>query len=205
MKRKFIFLLSPVFLLIFVALGSQAQANLLTNGNFNTGDFTGWWTWVDEPANTSAEVQSTYNYDGTYNAKLSSWNTAWPTNGPVAVGQTFDFTGGADYSLSFVYSTQWTDWGTADYLIKYYDAGWTELVDYEWDTLFYQEAGPTDWVSVYLEFTTPATTAHVDVQFRAYDWADAVYFDDVVVIPEPATLILLGVGSLVVLRRRKKA
>ena len=32
----------------------------------------------------------------------------------------------------------------------------------------------------------------------------SVYFDDVSVVPEPATLALLGLGSLIALRRRKK-
>jgi len=195
--------------ILFVVVASLAlvvpvQAEVLINGDFNTGDFTGWWTWVDDPCNSYVQIEpgSGYNYDGTDNALLSSYNTAWPAGGPVAVGQTFDLTGDQAYNVSFVYSTQWTDWGTADYLIKYYDDTWAEIGN-EWATLFYQEAGPTDWVPVSLDFTTPSSTAHVDVQFRVYDWADAVYFDNVSVVPEPATLALFGLGGLLLRRRRK--
>ncbi|MBN1765378.1 MAG: PEP-CTERM sorting domain-containing protein [Sedimentisphaerales bacterium] len=198
MFRKCVYLMVGIFLSLSVP--AQAQ-NWLTNGDFNTGDFTGWWTYAGGDPCQTVEIEpgSGYNIDGTDNAKL--WSAIdWPQ---VEIGQALDVTGGTNFTLSFDYSARWTDWGTADWLISYSDTDWTEF-DWAWGALYEDGPAPNldgEWLSFSQSFTAPAGTEHMTIALRAYDWT-TVHFDNVTVVPEPATLLLLGLGGFV-LRRRK--
>lgn len=173
------------FLLVCMALSTNVWAeNLLTNGDFNNGNFGSWWTWADNNTTQSFDIEPTdgYTYDGTNNVRLwSSQN--W---GPVAFGQTIENIGeNLEYAFSFVYSARWTEnWGTADWLIKYYDASWGEL-GYEWDTLYHESPAPNaegQWLEFRREFITPPGTVHADFQIRAYNWT-TVNVDNVSIEP----------------------
>ena len=78
------------------------QAGLLVNGDFNTGDFSGWWTWAADQANQNGQIEpgTGYSYDGTPNAKLWSASSTWQ----MTLGQEFDIAANTPYSLSLVYS-----------------------------------------------------------------------------------------------------
>lgn len=184
--------------------GTVQAANILTNGDFNTGDFSSWWTWVppDTDRNVQIEPGSGYSFDGTDNARI--WSAADWGAGPGAIGQTVDMIEGTSYSFSFDYSARWTEsWGSADWLIKYYDSAWGDS-GWEWGELYHESPAPNlegEWLSFSQDFVAPAGAAHADFQIRAYNWT-TVYVDNVVVTPEPASLVLLGLGGLVLRRRR---
>lgn len=189
--------------LAFLTLSVQVQANMLTNGDFNSGDLSGWWTWADDADNQNAQIEPAggYNYDGTANARLWSASSVWEMN----LGQDVTIGENAPYSLSFVYSARWTDsWGSASVGIDYYDADWA-WVGYEWFALYNEEPGPNaegEWLSYSGDFTTVPETTYLSLKLQAANWT-TVYFDNVSLVPEPATLVLFAAGGLAMLRRKR--
>jgi len=179
------------------------QAGLLVNGDFNSGDFSGWWIWAADPDNQSGAIEpgSGYSYDGSPNAKLWSASSTWQ----MTVGQEFNIAENTPYSLSFVYSARWTpNWGSAGISIDYYNSGMSWL-GYEWISLYNQQAARNadgQWLTYSGNFKTPAGTANASLKIKAADWT-TVYFDnvDISVVPEPASLLLLGLGGLALRRR----
>ncbi len=188
---------------IFLALTVPAGANLLVNGDFNTGDLTGWWTWAADSANQNAQIEPAdgYTYDGTANARLWSASSVWE----MTLGQEIAIGENTPYSVSFVYSSRLTDsWGSASVAIDYYDAAWT-WIGYEWFALYNEEPGPNaegEWLSYSGDFTTVTGTAYTSLKFQAANWT-TVYFDNVSLVPEPATLVLFAAGGLAMLRRKR--
>jgi serine protease len=87
--------------------GTTGGGSAITNGGFETGDFTGWTT-----GGAASSVVNTGAHSGTYAAQLGDVNA---TNGDSTAAQTFTANGG---TLSFWYSntcpdTVQYDWATA--------------------------------------------------------------------------------------------
>jgi hypothetical protein len=189
--------------LALAVLPAKAQ-NLLTNGNFNTGDFTGWWTWTDTSSGATNAVLDNiaFSYDGTPYAYEMSRNGSSDS----LIGQ--DVSGvpvGSLYQVSLEYRAN--NWGGAGVGIHYLDSSWNQL-GYEWVGLYTGNGTDTDWMSFTSpEWTVPANTAYVEVRLDAWGWSDT-YYDNVslteISVPEPATLALLSAGViLLVLQQRR--
>ena len=74
-------------ILLLSAAGS-AHANLVTNGGFETGDFTGW----TNPANSGIAIDTAFPATGTYDAAFAGTGT---------LTQSVATTAGTSYTLSF--------------------------------------------------------------------------------------------------------
>lgn len=174
-------------------LSGSVWANLLTNGDFNAGDLSGWWTWVPDSVNQSISIETAYTYDATPNARIwSATDGAWQE-----MGQSFAVADGAAYVLSLVYNA--TDWANAGINLKYWDSSWN-YVGYQWITLL-TPPNSGQWTSFVQAFTTPAGAAYAEVKFVMGGWG-TLYVDNVSVVPEPASLLMLGLGGLALVRRK---
>ena len=184
-------------------LSASAQANLLWNGDFETGTFDGWWSWQEDPGTQTASIDTEYNPAGsTASLKMWSDNSAWTNQ----VGQDIAIGEGVDITVSFDYSVRWTTAGSASVGIDYKDAGWAWLATDSLN-LYYQAAAPNgedEWLNVSGNFTTPAGTEHITLTIYAAD-ATTVNFDnfDISVVPEPTAMTLMALGSTLLIRRRR--
>lgn len=184
-----------IVLLLTGILAVSAQANMLTNGDFNTGDLTGWWQNIPESENQSITVQDVVNYDGTYNAMfVSATDADW-----MNLGQDFEVNPENLLTLSLVYNKE--SWAGVGINLKYWDADWATLTE-EWVTISGNDVeGTGEWIAFSQDIMTPADAAHLEVKIGAGGWG-TVYMEDMSVeVPEPASLLLLGLGGLLLRRK----
>jgi PEP-CTERM motif len=189
--RKFARFLAA--LAMFASVG--AHADLVTNGGFETGDFTGWTVFggffngVDDQAPQS----------GTYAAYFGD-----PVQTPSGIFQTLATTAGQLYTVSFWLANEVDVNGLG--VPNSFAFSWNGTTEMSVSDVL----GPTGY-TLY-SFTLVATSAATDIAFTfASDPAfwdfDNVSAVDVGTAPEPGSLALLALGGGVIaaFRRRRQA
>jgi hypothetical protein len=184
---------------VTVGLAAPAHAGtiVLANGDFETGNLTGWNTWQSGVPNDTVEVVSSPTHDGSYALKQAGVGTS--TVGQMAVT---GLTAGEQFDLS-----AWCSLGTA-----LTDSNWGGI-GYWWqatetstpvgyDRLMLDSTSPVNtWTQFTSRFTTPEGMTCFKIEAAAVLGGGAtpggtVYFDNVSIssVPEPSTLVLLGCG-----------
>ena len=188
---------SVASMMTMAVLTANAQ-NLLLNGNFNTGDYTGWYTYAADGTMANTITTTTPTFDGSPNAQMVSGDTTYRD----ALGQVVSIGGNQQYNISFDYYVNVVPTSFA-ISVTYDDAG-NNYLGYEFPTGVLTSAG--GWETYSGNFTTPANTASLKLEFELYS-AATVNLDNVSLTPapEPTTFALLGSAGLglLVLRRRR--
>jgi len=167
-----------------LALAAPARADLIVNGGFETGDFTGWTT----GANSFPEyiVTSPVN-SGNYAAQIAGYS-----RNPDTLSQTVATTAGEAYTLSFA---RFISNGTPT----------TSLV-VDWDGAPVYSELDTGPYNVYQDLSVNVTGTGSDtLEFITANDPAYTYLDDVSLTPtpEPAPMLAgLLVGGLGLLARR---
>jgi len=164
---------------------ASAQANIVTNGGFETGDFSGWST-------AAAPVGSDFNvfaqpHSGAFSVKFSA-----DAGQHDAIFQVLPTANGQQYTLEF-----WVlNYGAGDDSLQVLWEGGAAL------DLTPVSTPLESWEFISVPLT--ATANGSELRFRLFDTISTVLIDDISVqpVPEPATAALAIVGGLLCIRRR---
>ncbi len=213
-----------VVLLLVMAASVPAMANVIANGDFETGDWTG-YLWA--PVGDGTFITGFGAYEGSYAAQMQnsaagSWSgiyTGWnalPAGATNSTPMEFSFAVknlDAFASASVVYKGYVVDENFES--INYPDTAWEGHI-FESNTGELAAGG--DWQIITVPFTLPRAdsgeNAYIKLELFGYGWdsansaplhnagANPIMIDAITVVPEPATMAILGLGGLLLRRRR---
>lgn len=185
MRIKTLLIIAAASLLVLCAPMTFAQ-NLIDNGNFGTGDFTGWTTGGNFE-DTEVVSGAFYDYSGgqggsTYYAVLG------PVGSDGTISQTFNDVAGAQYTISFWFASVGDD--PSDFSVK-------------WDNNTLLSFTNPDTGAGWTEFTLQEMGTGTDtLTFSFRDDPAYMALDNISVtessstVPEPSSILLMGSGVL---------
>ena len=170
-----------------------AHANLITNGGFETGDFSGWTTSIDPVWDG---VDTLAPQAGTYAAFFGN------PDGTSTISQTLATVAGTTYSVEFwlmaeadpfgaaapnSFLFQWNGWAVGPTLVNTGPFGYTEF-------------------QYFITASSPSTTLAFSFSNTPAFW-DFDSVDVTAVVPEPTSLALVlgALGGLMAVKRRRAA
>jgi hypothetical protein len=175
---------------LLLALVGSAYADLVTNGGFETGDFTGWTT-------TPATSDSVFGINSS-NPHTGSYDAYFAASGPYAdsISQNISTTPGQLYRISFWLANLSLD-PSNSFQVQWGGTTINELIDQQ------------GFRYTYYTFNENATASTESLAFLAWNNTGIYYLDDVSVtstssVPIPAAVWLLGSGLIGIAGVRRK-
>ncbi len=203
-----------VLLLALLAMTGIAGANMLANGDFETPQADGWagtgwtnWAWNTGWSEHVIKPAVPNGGNGTY---LLNCGSNWYDGGGGAF-QTVAAVAGVEYTLTVDSGADawWLPTGRMSMIwLDSLGAEISNVVRNTVDPAVYGQNFdiPHPMANYILVGTAPVGTASVKVEFSSGmpgGIGGSITFDNAVLVPEPATMILLGLGSLFMARRKK--
>ena len=176
---------------VILAFAGLVNANLIQNGSFENGAdqwYTGGGTIIDTDSADGGYCASLF-------AEVSDTNLDWRSAGISVLP-------GEELTLSFSYKTIDVAYNNSTQVrFRFFGDNW--LGEAQSDLA----ATGGLWQDVSLTYTAPENSVYCDVWFTLNTFGDkstgTALFDSVVVTPEPATIMMLTLGGIGALKRRR--
>ena len=197
-------MLSVVGVVLVTMVVSQAHANMITNPEFNDG-----LTGYDYPATITTSCTDKF-YVGPKSALITFPSDYGAKD--TTISQYLPVTAGDIYKISAAIAFQ--NINSAHVKVIWYESrGWYLKEDY----VSYGQSGDSDWMVKSASFTAPVqynpgygTFDAAFARVMVFSYGPAVdtapgylWVDSFSVVPEPAAIGLLGLGGLLLARRRR--
>ena len=205
--------LGLIVLLVALLATWQPAAAQLINGDFETGDLTGWTSFTTPNGNITPGFPMVTPFDTTGDGTASNamkirvgQNSFVPTPAGGGIEQFFSIAASGDYELSLDYAIALeqtngnTEPGRFDLIL---DGQVIATGDHNSQTIWPGDVIRGSLSAEVLGLAAGGHTLQVLVTRATLNTREVYqYVDNVTITPEPGTLFLLGLGTLALIRRR---